>query len=97
MHTIVKHSLALAGVAGIIALIAASSQISVANAQSYSRTAIWVYVRAQEGENAWETCRRVFGRDVYRVRNGGGPKEARCYVNSSRSSDPRGRNRSFYR
>jgi hypothetical protein len=39
----------------------------------------------------------VYGRDVYKVRRGGGPREARCYVDTSNVGDPRGYNRSRYR
>jgi hypothetical protein len=99
--TTIKNSLAFAGIAGAITFAALTGGTSTASAGSFSgdagRTAIWVYVRALRGEDVWETCRRVFRRDVYQVRGGGGPGEARCYIDSSRSSDPRGHSRSRYR
>jgi len=55
------------------------------------RTAIWVFVRARAGEDVWETCRRVYQRDVYQVR-GAGPGKARCYIDASRVGDLRGKN-----
>jgi hypothetical protein len=55
------------------------------------RTAVWVFVRAYKGEDVWETCRRVYQRDVYQVR-GAGRGKARCFIDASRVSDPRGKN-----
>lgn len=57
------------------------------------RTAIWVYIRKYPDEDIWEACRRVYGRDVYQVR-GAGPHKARCYVDASEASNPRGFNTS---
>ena len=99
--TTIKNSLALAGMAGAITLAAMTGGTSTASAGTFSndagRTAIWVYVRALRGEDVWETCRRVYRYDVYQVRRGGGPGEARCYIDASSIGDPRGYNRSRYR
>ena len=99
--TTFTNSLTLAGIAGAISLAALTSATPTATAGSFSndagRTAIWVYVRALRGEDVWETCRRVYRRDVYQVRGGGGPGEARCYIDASSVGDPRGYNRSRYR
>ncbi|WP_337659909.1 hypothetical protein [Anderseniella sp. Alg231-50] len=101
MMTTIKNSLAFAGIAGAIAFTALPGTSTPAQAGSFSndagRTAIWVYVRAFRGEDVWETCRRVYRRDVYQVRRGGGPGEARCYIDASSIGDPRGYNRSRYR
>ncbi len=56
------------------------------------RVGIWMFVRKAPDEELWEACRRVYGRDVYRVR-GAGPRKARCYVDSSQIYNPGG----FYR
>ncbi len=68
-----------------------------ASAGSYSgnagRTAIWVYIRKQPDEGIWEACRRVYRRDVYQVR-GAGRRKARCFVDASEASNPRGYNTS---
>ncbi|MGB5213175.1 MAG: hypothetical protein WBN88_05960 [Anderseniella sp.] len=99
--TTIRNSLAFAGIAGAITFAAMTGGTPAATAGTFSsdsgRTAIWVYVRAFRGEDVWETCRRVYGRDVYQVRRGGGPGEARCYIDASSVSDPRGYNRSRYR
>jgi hypothetical protein len=99
--TTITNSLALAGIAGAITFAALTAATPMASAGSYSsdagRTAVWVYVRAFRGEDVWETCRRVYRRDVYQVRRGGGPGEARCYIDASSIGDPRGYNRSRYR
>ncbi len=101
MMNTLENSLAFAGITCAISLAGLSGGATTASAGSFAgdagRTAIWVYVRALRGEGAWETCRRVYRKDVYQVRGGGGPKEARCYIDSSRSSDPRGYSRSRYR
>lgn len=97
----IKNSLALAGITCAITFAALGSTATTATAGSFSndagRTAIWVYVRALRGEDIWETCRRIYRRDVYQVRRGGGPGEARCYIDASSIGDPRGYNRSRYR
>ena len=99
--TTIRNSLALAGIAGALTFGALTGGTTTATAGSYAndagRTAIWVYVRALRGEDVWETCRRVYRRDVYQVRRGGGPGEARCYIDASSIGDPRGRIRSRYR
>lgn len=99
--TKITNSLALAGVAGALAFAALTAgTTTTATAGSYrdgGLTAIWVYIRAFPDEDIWESCRRVYGRDVYKVRRGGGPREARCYVDTSNVGDPRGYNRSRYR
>ncbi len=99
--TKITNSLTLAGIAGALAFATlAVGTTTTANAGSYrdaGRTAIWVYIRAFADEDVWESCRRVYGRDVYQVRRGGGPREARCYIDASSVSDPRGYNRSRYR
>ncbi|MEO9877363.1 MAG: hypothetical protein ABJM26_10160 [Anderseniella sp.] len=96
-----KSSLALAGIAGVLSFAAlAAGTTTTATAGSFrdsGRTAIWVYIRAFPGEDVWESCRRVYRRDVYQVRRGGGPREARCYIDASSVGDPRGYNRSRYR
>ena len=99
--TTIRNSLAFAGIASAITVATMTGGTPAASAGTFSsdsgRTAIWVYVRAFRGEDVWETCRRVYGRDVYQVRRGGGPGEARCYIDASSVSDPRGYNRSRYR
>jgi len=57
------------------------------------RTAVWVYIRKSPDEGIWEACRRVYRRDVYQVR-GAGPRKARCFVDASEVSNPRGFNTS---
>jgi hypothetical protein len=60
---------------------------------SGGRTAVWVYIRKSPAEGIWEACRRVYRRDVYQVR-GAGPRKARCFIDASESSNPRGYNTS---
>lgn len=68
-----------------------------ASAGSFSsnagRTALWVYIRKHPDEGIWEACRRVYRRDVYQVR-GAGPRKARCFIDASEASNPRGYNTS---
>lgn len=93
----IRNSLFLAGITCAIGVAALTGGPSAASAGSFKggagRTAIWVYVRALPGEDVWETCRRVYRRDVYQVRRGG-PGEARCFIDASSVGDPRGYNRS---
>ena len=93
----IRNSLFLAGISCAFCLAALTSGPSTASAGSFKggagRTAVWVYVRALPGEGIWETCRRVYRRDVYQVRRGG-PGEARCFIDASSIGDPRGYSRS---
>ena len=99
--TKITNSLTLAGIAGALAFTALTAgTTTTATAGSFrdaGRTAVWVYIRAFPGEDVWESCRRVYRRDVYQVRRGGGPREARCYIDASSVGDPRGYSRSRYR
>ncbi len=100
---IIRNSLVLAGITCAVGVAALISGPSAAGAGSFKggagRTAVWVYVRALRGEDVWETCRRVYRRDVYQVRRGG-PGEARCFIDASSIGDPRGslrsRSRRYY-
>lgn len=75
--------------AGACAGFAAPSQAGIFSGDA-GRTAVWVYVKAYQDEDVWETCRRVYQRDVYQVR-GAGRGAARCYIDASRVGDPRGK------
>ena len=94
---IFRNGFILAAVTCSIGLAGLTAGTPAATAGSFKggagRTAIWVYVRALPGEDVWETCRRVYRRDVYQVRRGG-PGEARCFIDASSIGDPRGYNRS---
>jgi len=60
-----------------------------AKAGNYNRTGVWVYIHKDPSEDVWEACRHVYGRDVYQVRTAG-PTKARCFVDASEVSNPRG-------
>jgi hypothetical protein len=49
-------------------------------------TRVWVTIKAAPGEGRWEACRRVYQRDVYRVRRKS-PRRVRCYIDHSRLFD----------
>ena len=48
---------------------------------------IWVTVRARPGEGPWQTCRRIYQRDVYQAVPLGG-RRVRCRIDHSRIYDP---------
>ena len=49
-------------------------------------TLIWVTIDAKPNEGLWQTCRRVYQRDVYQVRRGRG-FTVQCNIDHSRIYD----------
>ncbi len=76
----------------VVAAMAAAITITVAantaNAGSIrggnGLTTIWVTIEAYPGEGLWEACRRVYQRDVFKVRGGPDIGLVRCEIDHSR-------------
>ena len=81
-------------------VVAAFAGLSVnANAGSFpgndsDLTLIWVTIKAHPGEGLWQACRRVYQRDVYKVRGSYG-HNVRCKIDHSRVYDYGERRQNF--
>ncbi len=82
----------------VIATMAVFAVSSFANAATFRRggdlTLIWVKIKAKPGEARWAACRRVYQRDVYKVRRGRG-NTMWCYIDHSRIYDYGERRQNF--
>jgi hypothetical protein len=94
---LLRSRLAGAASAAIVLALSAALPAGPAAAQVYfgsgsmldegGPVTIWVTIRAQGGEGAWEACRRVYQRDVYQaVPTSGG--RVRCRIDHTRIYGP---------
>ena len=79
----------------LLAIIGLCLLCNQAAARSYNLMTVWVTIRAMESEDVWQACRRVYQRDVYKVR-AAGPGKVSCNINVSRLNDTNGKVRSNF-
>ena len=79
-----KTILAVAVAANVAGINATTANATFLNGNGL--TTMWVTIEAYPGESRWEACRRVYQRDVYKVR-GAGFGFVRCNIDHSRIDD----------
>ena len=79
--------------AGIAAATATTAHAGIWQ-QEGGPVTIWVTVKSLPGESSWQTCRRLYQRDVYGVYKRGN-KRVRCRIDHSRVYDYQNRRQNF--
>jgi hypothetical protein len=74
----------LAATAAVITFTTVPMKPAEASVRNDGLTTIWVTIHAYPGEGLWEACRRVYRRDVYKVRGGPDVGLVQCDVDHSR-------------